>query len=199
MEFKNKTIGEMYAAAEHYYTLRRENENVKAFIATQYTGELLQEETQKLDLQTKIAKDGIRETVENSRQAMLKDAIGRKNAAAEAGKKASLDGDSIPSDIRLLQLPTVLTNEELQTLFDRHQDNPIFVRALQDYENKHNIPQHINYQSKYDKLIWSIHNTHNYLLNNTGDEGHFRVLSDNPRLLQQLDDGLTAAIQTAEC
>jgi len=197
-EFNNKSISGIMQAAENYYRIRKENTTVAAQLKTKYVGDLLKEETAKLDRETEHAKSALNEAVEQSRETMLKAAIARKNEVAEAGKIEALDGANVSPDYKLLELPVVLTAQELQTLFDRHQNNPVFVRALTAYAEKHKLNHSVNFVNSYDRLIAGIQDVFSHLANKTRGEGSFRVLQDNPHLLQKMDDRLTALYEATK-
>jgi len=197
-EIQNTSITEIMQAAEDYYRIRKENATAAAALKTKYVGDLLKEESAKLDRETEHAKSALNEAVEQSRETMLKAAIARKNEAAEAGQKASLDSANITSDYRLLELPVTLTAQELQTLFDRHQNNPVFVRALSGYAEKHKLNHSVNFQNSHDRLIAGILDVTADLANKTRGEGGYAVLRDNPHLLQKMDDRLSTLYEATQ-
>lgn len=80
-------------------------------------------------------------------------------------KHVQLSGATLPDDIKLLSSPVTLTNQELQTLADRHADNYIMQRAVKEYGEKQNI--HVDTAPTPDDKIKDAGDLYNHFKNYT--------------------------------
>ena len=196
MKFQ-ESVDAVLRTAKNYETIRDEKPGKEADLRTKYVGEYLTSELAKLDDELANAKEVKDKTFHDTQTALLGELAAMKAEAAKKGAADSLDGTKISPDWKLLELPTVLTVEQVQILADRHQDNPLFIKALKDYQEKHKFAVCANFSNRYDRLGIDICNLYSkmsfYLTHPVGT----RFFRDNPRILTERVNNLKESYEAA--
>ena len=136
IELKSEPLANAVKVAQDYFVEKQALETTLSNARKEYQGERLQQELNSIQ-EIKVAlKKYTFDNIDNCFSDMIADIVRMEEKIEKRTKE--MRADLITDDLKFLQ-SSMLTQEELQKLCDRHPDNTFFNREARQYANTHKL------------------------------------------------------------
>ena len=177
------------------YTKCRSAEHEQRFAHQNFTGARLSEELEKINDEIQIQRSRSARMLGELRDGILDGIAAKREKLVVQGEANKLNTDKL-GDFAFLELPVILEKAELEELYNRNWANPVFVRGLEGYLTKHNLP--FQFKDPLTSAQTKIGNVFKHFERYTTDPLLMDSMIANPTFFTSWEEELSATLGAVE-